>query len=212
MTQTKFSKLRALKAGLSLACFLFAATAWSQVAPGSADASYSIGYTHVGAGPNNDFAPQGGNSITTGGNFGYNVNEHIEAGGEFNFFNDPQPEFSPATASIHILNYGGLARFNLAPQSKIVPYGVFAFGGSHATASASLGGQSGSVSENGFYVGFGGGASIYLGSNWGVRAELRDNYNHFSAPGGGGTDSTNVFAMTGGVFYQFGGHSGKKKY
>lgn len=210
MTQTAFSKLKALKIGLSLACFLVAATAWSQVAPGSAEVSYDIGYNHVGAGPNNDFAPQGGNSFTTGFNGGYNLNQYIEVGGEFNFFQDPQPEFSPASASIHILNYGGLARFNLAPQSKIVPYGVFAFGGSHATASASLGGQSGSESENGFYVGFGGGASIYLSPNWGVRAELRDNYNHFSFQGS--TDSTNILAMTGGIFYQFGGHSGKKKY
>lgn len=203
MTQTKFSKLRALKTGLSLACFLVAATAWSQVAPGSADVSYNIGYDHVGTGPNQDFAVQSGNSITTGFNGGYNVNRYIEAGGEFNYFNDPQP----AGVGLHVLNYGGLARFNLAPSSKIVPYGLFAFGGSHATAS-----QSGvSVSESGYYASFGGGASIYLGSNWGVRAELRDGYNHFSAPGGG-TNTTNIVAMTGGVFYQFGGHSGKKKY
>ncbi len=211
MTQTTFNKLRALKTGLTLACFLVAATGWSQVAPGSADVSYNIGYNHVGAGPNDDFAPQSGNSFTTGGNGGININQYIEVGGEFNFFQDPQPEFSPVSASIHILNYGALARFNLAPNSKVVPYGLFAFGGSHATASASEGGDSGSVSENGYYVGFGGGASIYLGQNWGVRAELRDNYNHFSAPGGGGTDSTNVVAMTGGVFYQFGGHSARKK-
>lgn len=192
-----------LKVVLPMACLLVSASAWCQVAPRLGDASYSIGYDHVGKGPNHDFSDNSGNSVTTGFNGGYNINQHIEAGGEFNFFNDPQPSVGGANVGMHILNYGGLARFNLMPESKIVPYGVFGLGGSHATAKASLGSASASVSENGYYLGFGGGASIYLGSNWGVRAELRDNWNHFSYQGS--NNSTNAFAMTGGLFYQFGG-------
>jgi hypothetical protein len=163
--------------------------------------SYSLGYDHVAKG--NNFADQSGNSVTTGFNGGYNINRYIEAGGEFNFFNDPQPNVGGVNVGMHILNYGGLARFNLAPGSKIVPYGVFGIGGSHATAHASLGSSSASQSENGYYLGGGGGMSYYVGPNWGVRAELRDNWNHFTYQGS--KNSTNAFAMTGGIFYQFGG-------
>ena len=144
-----------------------------------------------------------------GGNGGYNINQYIEAGGEFNFFNDPQPEFNPASAIIHVLNYGALVRCNLTPNSKIVPYGVFGIGGSRATAIASLSGTTASDSENGYYLGFGGGASIYFGPNWGVRAELRDNWNQFTLRGV--ANGTNTLAITGGAFFQFGGHSARKK-
>jgi len=195
--------LQTLKVVLSIACFLASLSAWCQVAPGSGDTSFSAGYDHVGTGPNNEFAIKSGNSFTTGGNGGYNINQCIEAGGEFNFFNDPQPSVSGVNFGLRILNYGGLVRFNLAPQSKVVPYGVFGIGGAHATARASQGSASASISENGYYLGGGGGASIYLGPNWGVRAEFRDNSNHFTYQGS--KNSTNVITMTGGLFYQFGG-------
>jgi len=197
------SNIRTLRVVLPVACLLMSVSAWSQVARGSGDASYNFGYDHVGKGPNNDFTDNSGNSVTTGGNGGYNINRYIEAGGEFSFFNDPQPSVSGVNVGLHILDYGGLVRFNLAPASKVVPYGVFGIGGSHATARASLGSSSESVSENGYYVGYGGGASIYLSPNWGVRAELRDNWNHFTYQGS--KNSTNAVAMTGGLFYQFGG-------
>jgi hypothetical protein len=206
VTRTIFGKLRMLKTGLPLACLLVAATAWSQVAPGSGDVSGNIGYDHVGQGSN--FGDQSGNSFTLGANGGYNPSQYLEAGGELSYFNDPQAPVGPVNANIHIINYGGFARFNLAPNSRIVPYGVFGFGGSHTTLTLTLNNASASNSQNGYYTGFGGGASIYLTPNCGVRAEFRDNYNHFSAIGG---VSTNAFAMTGGLFYQFGGHSTKKK-
>lgn len=196
MTQTKLSKLRALKAGLSLACFVVAATAWSQVTPGSADVAFNLGYDHFSS----------ANGFAWGGSGETALTQYIDLGAELNDYGVSQ-SVPGASASLHLIDYGALARFNLVPNSKIVPYGIAAFGGSHATAGASAGGVSVSVSAgNGFYLGFGGGASIYLGPNWGVRAELRDNWNHISGSG------VNAFAMTGGVFYQFGGHSGKKKY
>jgi hypothetical protein len=178
-------------------------SAWSQVAGGSGDASFSVGYDHVGKGPNNDFSDNSGNSVTTGGNGGYNIDRFIEAGGEFSFFNDPQPSISGVNVGLKILDYGGLVRFNLAPASKVVPYGVFGIGGSRATAHASLGSSSASISENGYYLGFGGGASVYLRPSWGIRAEFRDNWNHFTYQGS--KNSTDALAMTCGLFYQFGG-------
>jgi len=198
-----FCNHRTFKVVLTVACFLASVSAWCQVAPGSGDASYGFGYDHVGTGPNDEFASKSGNSLTTGGNGGYNINRYIEAGGEFSFFNDPQPSVNGISYALHIENYGGLVRFNLAPESKVVPYGVFAIGGSHATALARQGSASASISENGYYFGGGGGASIYLGPNWGVRAEFRDNWDHFtyqSSP-----NSTSALAMTGGLFFQFGG-------
>lgn len=195
MTRTVFRKLRRLKAGLSLACFLVAATAWSQVAPGSGDVSFNLGYDHFSS----------ANGFAWGGAGETALTQYIDLGAEVNDYRVSASE-SGATGSLHLIDYGGLVRFNLVPDSKVVPYGIAAFGGSHASAGASADGFSVSVSAgNGYYLGFGGGASFYVSPNWGVRAELRDNWNHIS----GG--SLNAFAMTGGVFYQFGGHSAKKK-
>jgi len=195
-----------------MACLLVSVSGWCQVAPRSVDASFSAGYDHVGTGPNNDFASNSGNSATFGGNGGLNLNRYLEAGGEFNYFNDPQPSVGGVMGlGMHILNYGGLVRFNLAPRAKAVPYGVFGVGGSHATAVAGVctvgGCGSFSIGESGYYLGGGGGLSYYVGPNWGVRAEFRDNWNHFSYSGS--TDSTNAIAVTGGLFYQFGGNASK---
>lgn len=112
MTQTAFSKLKMLKTVLSLACFLVAATAWSQVAPKSATLSYSVGYNHIGQGSN--FNSQSTNGFTTGFDGGYNINQYIEVGGEFNFFGMPQV----GGVSSHVLNYGAQVHFNLTPGSK----------------------------------------------------------------------------------------------
>ncbi len=199
MTQTIFGKLRTLKTGLSLACFLAAATAWSQVAPGSGDVSYSIGFNHVGQG--SDFNDTSTNGLATGFDGGYNINQYVEVGGEFNFFGMPQVD----GVNTHILNYGFQAHFNLTPGSKVVPYGVFGVGGSRLTASES----GASASATGNYFGGGAGVNFFLGQNWGVRAELRDSRDGFSINGVSG--NTSVFAMTGGVFFQFGGHSSRKK-
>jgi len=184
---------RTLKAVLPIACLLVSASAWCQVAPLSGDASFSLGYNHVGKG--NNFNDTTTNGFTTGGTGGVNVTRYIAVGGEFNFFSMPKV----SGVSEHMLNYGAAARFNLIPAGRVVPYGVFGVGGARFTASES--GQSASL--NGNYVG-GGGLSYYVGPSWGVRAELRDNrFGGFKLDGI--TASTNVVTMTGGIFYQFGG-------
>ena len=199
MTQNTFNKLRALKTGLSLACFLVAATAWSQVAPGSGTVSYSIGFNHIGQGTN--FNNTSTNGLATGFDGGYNVNQYVELGGEFNFFGMPQVD----GVNMHVLNYGFQAHFNLTPGSRIVPYGVFGVGGDRLTLSE----DGVSASASGAYFGGGAGVNFFVGPNWGVRAELRDSRDGFTVNGASG--NTSVFAMTGGIFYQFGGHSAKKK-
>jgi hypothetical protein len=202
-----FGNLPIFKAVFLVTCLLVSASAWCQVAPNSGDVSFSVGYDHVGTGPNNNFASNSGNSVVFGGNGGVNVNRYIEAGGEFNYFNDPQPSVSGVNVGMRILNYGGLVRLNLAPKGRIVPYGVFGIGGSHAAAAAAFcavdGCASVSIGESGYYLGGGGGLSYYAGPKWGVRAEFRDNWNHFSY--NGSPDSTDALAVTGGLFFQFGG-------
>lgn len=87
----------------------------------------------------------------------------------------------------------------------MVPYGVFGVGGDRLTLSE--GGSSASAS--GAYFGGGAGVNFFVRPNWGVRAELRDSRDGFTIDGVSG--NTSVFAMTGGIFYQFGGSS-KKPY
>lgn len=180
---------------LPIALILAAAPAWCQVTPGSSDVSFNIGYDH--------FSSE--NGFVWGGAGEGALTQYIDLGAEINDYGVSQ-SVPGASANVHLIDYGGLVRFNLVPDSKIVPYGVFALGGSHASVGLNTGGYSLSGSAgNGYYLGFGGGASFYVSPSWGIRAELRDNWNHIS----GG--HVNAFAMTGGVFYQFGGIRKSKK-
>ncbi|MGA3265117.1 MAG: outer membrane beta-barrel protein [Terracidiphilus sp.] len=101
--------------------------------------------------------------------------------------------------------FGGAARFNFLPAKKVVPYGVVGMGMSRFTQSAS----GVSASMNGYNVSFGGGASIYLGKNWGVRPEFRwqrEKYIQSDV-----TLYSDVVIGSGSVFYQFGSQGKKKK-
>jgi hypothetical protein len=106
---------------------------------------------------------------------------------------------SNCSASANTQLYGGGARVNFLTSTRVVPYGVVAFGGDRLAA----GGQS----TNGYYMGFGGGASCYIGHNWGVRPEYRFDRIEF----GSGIGSSNASVITGAVFYQFGGQGKVKK-
>lgn len=189
--------IRALLTVTLLSAFLMiVSAARAQVAPHSGDVAFSAGYANIGKGSN--FAASDMNRSTVGGSGGYNLTQYIAVIGELNFFPLPQV----LGVNEHMLNYGGAVRFNLIPAGKVVPYGVVGGGGSRFTASES----GASASVNGNYFGGGGGLSIYLGRNWGVRGEFRDSrFGGFSIAGI--TASTNVFAATGGIFCQFGGTS-----
>jgi len=60
-----------------------------------------------------------------------------------------------------------------------------------------------SVSANGFYAAVGGGASLYLGKNWGIRPEFR--WERQDLTFAGLVSNTNVVMGSASVFFQWGG-------
>jgi hypothetical protein len=178
--------------------FVSSAPVQAQVLAHSGDVAGYAGYLYTsnlggsGSGISNNHGIYGVNG-------GYNVSPYIAIIGEYGY----SPLFSQSGDALHAQLYGGGARFNLNPKSKVVGYGVFTVGGDKFTES--VGGASASIS--GYYFGFGGGASCYIGKNWGVRPEFR--YLRPEISQSGVSQSYNSFAMAGGVFVQFGGH-GKK--
>jgi hypothetical protein len=173
----------------------FAAASHAQVTPHSGDVAFNAGYSYIGKGTN--FNTTDINRYALGFSGGANLNQSITVLGEYNYFSMPQVQ----GVNMNMQSYGGAVRFNLATKGKVVPYGVFGGGGARLT-----GNESGvSVSSDGGYFGFGGGAAIYFGKNWGVRPEFR--YNRFFYSFAGINGNTNVLTATGGLFFQFGGHS-----
>jgi hypothetical protein len=183
-------------AGLCFAAlFLLVVSAPSraQVLAHSGDVAGYAGYVYV-SDPNQQISFSD-NHVLYGANGGYNVTPYVTVLGEWGYV--PLASFSDVSVKTQL--FGGGARFNLTPGKKIVPYGVFNVGGDRLALSES--GFSGSA--NGYYFGFGGGASCYVGKNWGVRPEFRYVRLEYNSLG------FNSFAMTGGIFYQWGG-TGKK--
>ena len=113
-----------------------------------------------------------------------------------------------ASASGSYEQFGGAARFSLDNSTKFVPYVLGAFGYARVSAEVSIAGEgSGTGSLNGDYVGFGGGASVYLSRSLGIQQEFRYERQEFllkRQPAG-----QNVALGTVSVFYQWGGR-GKK--
>jgi hypothetical protein len=170
----------------------------AQVLAHSGDVAGTVGYDHT------SFTPANGPTSTHffGGSGGYNVTPYIT--GLFEYKYDPL-NYSGGSITYHSQLFGGAVRFNLTPSKKIVPYAVV--GGGDERFTGSEGGVS--VSTNGYYVNFGGGASCYMGRNWGVRPEVRYErqaftWNDMNATG-------NVVDVSGSFFYQFGGTGTAKK-
>jgi len=173
----------------------------AQVLAHSGDVAGYAGYFYV----SNIDISVGGTHVSDnhglyGANGGYNVTPYVTVIGEYGYV----PLYSGGGTTLKTQLYGGGARFNLSPGKKIVPYGVVTVGGDKLSASYSGGG----TSLNGYYFGVGGGASYYVSKNWGVRPEFRYVRPEYSFTGV--SHSYNTIAMTGGVFYQWGG-MGKKK-
>jgi hypothetical protein len=172
--------------------------AHAQVLAHSAEAAGTVGYVHTSYSRPNGPTP---NHSFFGGSGGYNITPYITILGEYKY----DSLGTSYGANIHAQNYGGAARFNLRPSGKVVPYGVVGGGGFKFTE----GQGSLSITADGTYVNFGGGASIYLSKNWGVRPELRYERQQFSY---NSIDiSANAVTASGSFFYQFGGTGAKKK-
>lgn len=193
MTQIHFSRSSLQRIFFTALCVLVSTAAWGQVAPRSGDVAFDMGYSHIGKGTN--FNNTDINRYTAGFSGGFNLSQYLTLIGEYNYMAMP----SVQSVNMGMMGYGGAVRFNLAPKAKVVPYGLFGGGGARLTAS-----ESGvSVSSNGNYFGGGAGASLYIGSNWGIRPEFR--MSRFNYTFSGISGNTNVLVATCGVFFQFGG-------
>jgi hypothetical protein len=182
------------------------------VVPRSGDLSGTFGYSNL-------TGVDGNKHINFGATAGVNLSSSITVCGEYGYLpmgSAPASQYvSGVTGSVNgdYQQFGGAARLNLGSSKHIVPYGVVSFGYARLSAGASVtvagaGSGSGSASLNGDYVGFGGGASIYLGKGVGVRPDFRYERQVFYSAGT--SAGQNVALVTGSLFYQWGGH-GKKK-
>ena len=174
----------------------------AQVLAHSGEVSGAVGYDHSSFASNPASPLYPTSTHFFGGSGGYNVTPYITALGEYKY--DPL-NFAAAGATYHTQLAGGAARFNFTPSKKIVPYAIVGAGYDRLTASFS---GEGTVFSDGYYVNFGGGASVYCGKHWGVRPEVRYERQHVTYEGQ--TISANVADVSGSIFYQFGG-TGKKK-
>lgn len=182
---------------------VLAAPARAQVVAHSGDVAGYAGYFYVSDVTTPDGTPVIGNGGPGsnnhgifGANGGYNVTPYITVLGDFSYV----PLYSSGGDTVNTQLYGGGVRFNLNPKSRVVGYGIFTIGGDRLSASD----PSGSESADGYSISVGGGASYYLGSHWGIRPEFRYVRPEYSYKGA--SLSVNTIAMTGGIFYQWGGH------
>ncbi len=177
-----------------------AATTQGGVAGGSVDLAGNVGWSNLEGADNNYH-------INYGGSGGYNISPWLTVLGEYQFL--PMGSVTDTSSGTAITAhasydlYGGAARFNFSGSKRFVPYGLVAMGGARLKGTGAAEGVSISAAINGYYVGFGGGTSVYLGRNWGVRPEVRYERQVFSVAGT--ASSQNAVLTSCGVFFRFGG-------
>jgi hypothetical protein len=176
----------------------------AQVLAHSGEVAGAIGYDH-----SSFTTSSGGLAITShyfvSGSGGYNVTPSITVLGEYKF--DPLVAPSGGAWKWHSQQAGSAVRFNFTPSKKIVPYAIVGMGYDRLTATTSGIYQY----SDGYYVNFGGGASCYVGKNWGIRPEVRYERQHTVYGPANETLTANVVDLSGSIFYQFGGTGKKKK-
>jgi hypothetical protein len=141
----------------------------------------------------------------------YNFAAHVGAGFEYAY--SPIDSYSTTyntfggsfneSGSDKLQHYGGVVRIPFAAGPRVEPFAAVHGGAIHETASASaVGGglnQTASENANGGYVGTGLGVNLFVFGRLGVRPELR--YEYLTESG----SHLNEVAVTGSVFYRFGG-------
>ncbi len=172
----------------------------------SIDVSGNIGFSNLSGGETTD----GKKHIAFGFAGAYNFTDILSSlGFEYSYQMLGSETQSGVTASEHIQSYGPVLRGFLLKSGRVIPYLLVAAGGLSDKATASAGGITASASRNGYYIGFGGGTSIYAGSSWGIRPEVRYERQHFNSTTVDGSYSAasgqNYILGTISVFYQFGG-------
>jgi hypothetical protein len=189
----------------ALYLLVLSAPARAQVLAHSGDVAGTIGYDHTSM--TNDKSSSGNptSHYFYGGSGGYNVTPYITALAEYKY--DP---LDPAAGNLftwHSQLAGSAIRFNFTPSKKIVPYAIVGAGYDRLTATH------GSIDEysDGYYVNFGGGASVYCGKQWGIRPEVRYERQHSTYGPVNEILTSNVVDVSGSIFFQFGGHGKGKK-
>lgn len=175
---------------LALVC---SSSASAQVLAHSGDVSAHYGYGY------GNYSTSGVGATNNHQEFGFsggaNLSPSIAILGEYNYM--PMGTYSGVSFKTQL--FGGGVRVNFGDSGKVVPYALITAGGNRFT-----GAESGvSVSATGAYAAFGGGASCYLGKNWGIRPEFR--YERQFLSFSGITSDTSVVVGSGGIFFQFGG-------
>jgi len=190
----------------ALFLFVMSVPVQAQILAHSIEASGTIGYDHT----NMTSTPAATSYPTShdfyGGSGGYNVTPHVTVLGEYKFDPLVAPPLNPF--KLHSQLVGSAARINFTPSKKVVPYAIIGAGYDRLTGTLS-----GTPTEysDGYYVNFGGGASVYCGKNWGIRPELRYERQHSTYGPANETITANVVDVSGSFFYQFGGTGKKKK-
>ena len=155
----------------------------------------------------------GGINPLFGGSAGVRVSDHLRIFGEFSVAPLASLAESAAgqasaitgvsvTAKVKLYNVGGGVDYSFGSSKKVVPYVVGAVGAGlfSTSATANVGGVSGSASATtkSLYLGGGGGVRFYAGDNWGIKPEFR--FQRYTMSGGG----SNSADFTVGLFFQFG--------
>jgi hypothetical protein len=178
----------------------------AQVLAGSGDISGNVGFSNLSG----DETVDGNKHMAFGGAVSYNspTTDWASLGFEYSY-QRLGSETAIVTDSGYLQSYGGVFHAYLRKSSRIVPYILVAAGGLSKTAVESAAGVKVTASRNGYHTGSGGGTSIYVGSNWGFRPELRYERQQFFATMIAGSPlaayGQNYILGTVSVFYQFGG-------
>jgi opacity protein-like surface antigen len=172
------------------------------IASGSAELNGNVGFSSLKGVDNDHHAVFGFSGL-------YNLNPTVAVGFEYNYQMMGSETIAGVTGTEHLQLFGPVARFSLTQSSRVVPYALVAVGGASLHAVASANNLSISASQSGFYFGFGGGATFYAGTNWGIRPEFRYERQQFSSTSidgySVGSFGQNDAQGSVALFYQFGG-------
>jgi hypothetical protein len=177
------------------------------ISTGSGELAGNVGFSNLKGADNN-------RHVTFGGSALYNLTPVAGVGFEYHFAPMGSLTEGGVTATGHMQLFGAVGRFSLIDSGRVIPYVLVAAGGNSLHAAASAGNVTVSASQNGFYFGFGGGASIYAGNNWGIRPEFRYVREHFNSTSIQGISvdpfGQNDYQGSVALFYQFGGKSSSR--
>ena len=152
----------------------------------------------------------GNKHVNFGFSGGYNLTDKITVLGEYSYLPMGSVSASEGGFSAHLQQLGGAVRFNFLSSKRVVPYAVAGFGYARSSSEDGITLGPDIANGNGFYLPFGGGASIYLGHHWGIRPEFRNEFQAFYSVPLRGWRGEYVALGTTSVFYQWGGRGMKK--